>query len=74
VYKELFIGHPKAGERSAIIYTLPDSCRGHEINPFDYLKALFLRLPAAKATQIKEFTPAAWAEAAAKQNPIDRAA
>jgi hypothetical protein len=58
----LFIGHPEAGERSAVIYTLLGSCRRHGINPFDYLKDLFTRLPAAKITQIKEFTPAAWAK------------
>ncbi len=44
----LFFGHPKAGDRSAVIYTLLGSCRRHEINPFDYLKDLFTRLPAAK--------------------------
>lgn len=59
----LFIGHPTAGERSAILYTLLGSCRRHQINPFDYLKDLFTRLPAAKITQIKTFTPAAWAKA-----------
>jgi hypothetical protein len=50
------------------------SCRRHGINPFDYLKDLFTRLPAAKITQIKEFTPAVWAATTAKQNPVDRAA
>jgi hypothetical protein len=30
-------------------------------NPFHYLKDLFSRLPAAKITEIKQFTPAAWA-------------
>ena len=59
----LFVGHPEAGERSAVIYTLLGSCRRHGINPFDYLKDLFTRLPAAKITQIKEFTPAAWGKA-----------
>jgi transposase len=59
----LFFGHPEAGERSAIIYTLLGSCRRHGINPFDYLKDLFTRLPAAKITQIQEFRPAAWAKA-----------
>ena len=58
----LFVGHPEAGERSAVIYTLLGSCRRHGINPFDYLKDLFTRLPAAKITQIKEFTPTAWAK------------
>ena len=59
----LFIGHPEAGERSVMIYTLLGSCRRQGINPFEYLKDLFTRLPAAKITQIKEFTPAAWANA-----------
>jgi hypothetical protein len=62
----LFVGHPVAGERSAVIYTLLGSCRRHGINPFDYLKDLFTRLPAVKITQIREFTPAAWAKAKEK--------
>jgi hypothetical protein len=59
----LFVGYPEADERSAVIYTLLGSCRQHGIKPFVYLKDLFTRLPAAKITQIKEFTPAAWAKA-----------
>jgi hypothetical protein len=59
----MFIGHPDAGERSAVIYTLLGSCRRHGINPFDYLKDLFTRLPSAKNSQIKEFAPAAWGKA-----------
>ena len=70
----LFIGHPEAGERSAVIYTLLGSCRRHGINPFDYLKDLFTRLPAAKITQIQEFTPAAWAKAKAKEQVLAQAA
>jgi hypothetical protein len=46
----LFVGHPQAGERSAVIYTLLGSCRRQGLNPFDYLKDLFTRLPAAKIT------------------------
>jgi transposase len=67
-------GTATSSERSAVIYTLLGSCRRHGINPFDYLKDLFTRLPAAKITQIKEFTPAVWAATTAKQNPVDRAA
>jgi transposase len=55
----LFTRHREAGEHIAVIYTLLGSCRRQGINPFDYLKDLFTRLPAAKITQIKEFTPAA---------------
>ena len=66
------LGHPEAGERSAVIYTLLGSCRRHGVNPFDYLKDLFTRLPSAKITQIKEFTPEEWAKA--KQKIVARAA
>ena len=57
----LFIGAPEAGERSAIIYTLLACCRRHNINPYDYFKDLITRLPSAKITEIKKFTPWAWA-------------
>jgi hypothetical protein len=70
----LFIGHPEAGERSAVIYTLLGSCRRHGVNPFDYLKDLFTRLPAAKITAIREFTPAAWGKAKVKEKAVAQAA
>src|SRR5882724_7052425 len=63
VFATEFVGHPDAGKRSAVIYTLLGSCRRHGINPFDYMKDLFTRLPAAKITQIQDFTPTAWASA-----------
>jgi transposase len=63
----LFFGHPEAGERSAVIYSLLGSCQQHGINPSDYLKNLFTRLPSDETTQIKDFTPAAWAKANEKQ-------
>jgi len=64
--RRTFVGHPDAGERSAVIYTLLGSCGRHGINPFDYLKDLFTRLPASRITEIKEFAPEAWAKAKAK--------
>lgn len=64
----LFFGHPDAGERSAVIYTLLGSCRRHGVNPFDYLRDLLKRLPTAKITQIRAFSPAAWAKAKAEEN------
>jgi IS66 C-terminal element len=53
-YQTLFGFGPIAlDERSAVIYTLLGSCRQHVINPFDYLKDVFSRLPAARITQTK---------------------
>jgi len=70
----LFIGHPEPGDRSAVIYTLLGSCRRHGINPFDYLEALFTRLPSAKITEIKQFTPSEWAKAKAREKVVVQAA
>jgi hypothetical protein len=38
------------------------------------LKDLFMHLPAAKITQIKAFTPAAWAQAKAMEQMVAQAA
>lgn len=59
----LFIGHPEAGERSAIFYSLMASCRLHGINPNEYLRDVLSRLPGAKVTDVHKFTPAEWAKA-----------
>ncbi len=59
----LFIGHPEAGQRSAVLYSVLGSCRRHGINPADYLQDVFERLPKAKTSEVKSLTPAAWAKA-----------
>jgi transposase len=59
----LFIGHPEAGQRSAVIYSVLGSCRRLGINPAEYLQDLFERLPKAKTSEVKSLTPAAWLKA-----------
>ncbi len=56
----LFIGHPDAGWRSAVIYSIIVSCRRRGINPQDYIADLLRRLPAQKINEIEELTPANW--------------
>jgi transposase len=41
----LFIGHPEAGQRSAIIYSIVASCRVHGKDPLAYLRDVLTRLP-----------------------------
>jgi transposase len=41
----LFVGHPEAGQRSAIIYSMVGSCRRHGIDPLLYLRDVLTRLP-----------------------------
>ena len=51
---------------AVLCHPRPAAANGHGVNPNDYLKDLFTRLPAARITQIKEFTPLVWAKAKAK--------
>ncbi len=59
----LFIGDATAGERSAIIYTLIESCRRRGLDPYSYLKEVLTRLPVMTNRQIPEVTPEAWSKA-----------
>ena len=59
----LFIGHPQAGWRSAVIYSVLGSCRRLGIDPHEYLRDVLRRLPDMKITEIEQVIPAAWAKA-----------
>jgi len=56
----LFIGHPKAGWRSAVIYTIIQNCRRRGINPQEYLTDVLRRLPAMKNHEVKDLLPSRW--------------
>ena len=51
----LFIGHPEAGQRSAIIYSLVVSCQRHGKDPLAYLCDVLTRLP--KMTNRDDLAP-----------------
>lgn len=56
----LFIGHPQAGWRSAVIYTLIQSCRRRDINPQEYLNDVLQRLPSMTTSQARDLAPSRW--------------
>lgn len=56
----LFIGHPDAGWRSAVIYTIIQSCRRRGINTQDYLTDVLRRLPLMKSGQERDLVPSRW--------------
>ena len=58
----LFIGEAQAGERSAILYTVIESCRRRGLDPYAYLKDVLTRLPHLTNKQIPEVTPEAWSK------------
>jgi hypothetical protein len=56
----LFFGDAEAGQRSAILYTIIESCRRRDINPYDYLRDVLSRLPHATNKNVQLLTPANW--------------
>lgn len=56
----LFIGHPDAGWRSAVIYSILISCRRRGINPHEYLTDVLKRLPSMKSDEVGELLPGRW--------------
>ena len=57
----LFIGHPDAGQRSAIIYSIVVSCQRRKIDPLLYLRDVLTRLPAMTTRDdLDALTPANW--------------
>ena len=57
----LFIGHPDAGQRSAIIYSIVVSCQRHRKDPLAYLRDMLTRLPAmTNQDDLDALTPLNW--------------
>ena len=51
----LFVGHPEAGQRSAILYSVIVSCLRHGVEPLAYLRDVLTRLPSM--TNQDDFDP-----------------
>ena len=60
----LFIGEADAGERSAILYTVIESCRRRSLDPYAYLKDVLTRLPQMTIQQVHELLPGIWGKPA----------
>jgi transposase len=56
----LFVGHPDAGWRTAVMYSILQSCRRHQIEPQEYLTDVLTRLPDMMITEVTTLTPSNW--------------
>lgn len=60
----LFIGHPDAGQRSAIIYSIVVSCQRHRKDPLAYMRDVLTRLPRmTNQDDLDALTPSNWTPA-----------
>ena len=60
----LFIGHPGAGQLSALISSLVDSCQRRRIDPLAYLRDVLTRLPRMNTRIATPSPPGRWQPAA----------
>jgi len=65
----LFVGHPEAGQRTAIIYTIVENCKNYGVDPQAYLIDVLERLPHMKNDQkrIEQLQPKHWIKKHANQ-------
>lgn len=62
----LFVGHPEAGQRSAILYSVIVSCLRHGAEPLSYLRDVLSRLPSmTNQDDLDALTPGKWTPRAA---------
>lgn len=61
----LFIGHPDAGWRSAVIYSLLITARRYGLDPAKWLEDVLRRIPSATTANLHELLPANWKPQAA---------
>ena len=65
----MFVGHPEAGHKSAVVYTLLNCCRIHQIDPQAYLLDVLGKLIPYDQNPPEELLEALLPEHWAKANP-----
>ncbi len=63
----LFAGSLQGAERAAVLYSLVQSCRLAEVEPFSYFRDVLMRVATHPQRRIHELTPRRWKELFADQ-------
>jgi len=58
----LFAGSERGGQAAATIYTLIESCRRAQVDPYLYLRDVLVRVCTHPASRVGELVPARWKE------------
>jgi len=56
----LFFGSKEAGWQAAVIYSVLESCRRYQVEPYAYLRDVLTRLPSMNTSQVEEILPWNW--------------
>ena len=69
----MFIGEAEAGERSAIVFTVIEACRRRGLDPFEYLREVFTRMPTMAAKHYPSLAPETWLKERSLNKPSSKA-
>jgi transposase len=69
----MFIGEAEAGERSAIVFTVIEACRRRGLDPFEYLREVFTRMPTMAAKRYPSLAPETWVKERSLNKPSSKA-
>ena len=58
----LFAGSVRGGEAAAIVYSVIESCRCADVDRWEYLRDILVRVATHPASRIADLVPARWAE------------
>jgi transposase len=61
--------HPRAGETTALLYSLIASAERHGLDPQRYLTSVFAKLPFTPESDIDQFLPDVWKREDAAEPP-----
>ena len=56
----LFVGSDAGGRRAAILYSLVRTCERHDVNAWEYLRDVLMRVSTHPASQIDDLLPHRW--------------
>jgi transposase len=56
----LFAGHEEGGQNLAILQTIVATCKLHDINPYDYIKDVIIKLQLPQTKDIEPLLPQNW--------------
>ena len=56
----MFVGHEEAGQNLAILQTITSTCRLHNVDAYEYIKDVLIRIQTHPASKIDELLPQNW--------------
>lgn len=56
----LFVGHEEAGQNLAILQTITSTCRLHNVDPYEYIKDVLIKIQTHPQSKIDDLLPQNW--------------